>query len=49
MIVYYENHSLSLWAFSIVQNSKNKIITFRKVDLFPSSDEERETHTLLGD
>jgi hypothetical protein len=43
------SQSLRLRTVSIVRNS-NKLenTTFRNLDLFPSSGEERETHTVLG-
>jgi hypothetical protein len=44
----YNNHNYCFWTFSIVRNSKQKNTTFRKRDLFPSSDEGRETAILLG-
>jgi hypothetical protein len=43
------SESLDLRTSSIVRNSNElENTTFRKLDLFPSSGEERETSTLLG-
>jgi hypothetical protein len=40
------SESLGLWTLSIVRNSKLENTTFRKLDLFPSSDEGRETYSV---
>jgi hypothetical protein len=43
------SESLGLWALPIVRNSNElENTTFQKLDLFPSSGEEREDPTLLG-
>jgi hypothetical protein len=39
---------LALWTLPIVRNYKYQKTAFRKVDLFPSSVEGRETPALLG-
>jgi hypothetical protein len=55
-ITQYQSHEISIhksritasWTLSIARNSENWNTAFRKLDLFPSSGEGRETPTLLG-
>jgi hypothetical protein len=43
----YHSESLDFCTLTFVRNSKYSKTTFQKLDLFPSSGEVKETHTLL--
>jgi hypothetical protein len=48
MMMYNTQDALKFWILSIVRNSTNKKIAFRKLNLFLSSGERKKAHTLLG-
>jgi hypothetical protein len=47
--LHNESEVLGIWTLSVVRHFKQvENMAFRKLDLFPSSRERRETPTLLG-